>query len=57
MGVIQQISDALHNPVPESTVDDILRTSAGAKREPVRFGETAASHVYPPLTVDTAKLR
>ena len=25
MGVIQQISDALHNPVPASTVDDILR--------------------------------
>ena len=25
MGVIQTISDALHNPVPESTVDDILR--------------------------------
>ena len=25
MGVIQNITDALHNPVPVSTVDDILR--------------------------------
>ena len=29
MGVIQNITDALHNPVPVSTVDDILRPGAG----------------------------
>jgi NADH-quinone oxidoreductase subunit B len=28
MGVIQSISDAMHNPLPIQTVDDILRPEA-----------------------------
>jgi len=28
MGVIQKFSDAMHNPIPVATVDDILRRVA-----------------------------